>query len=124
MVMSALTIAGAWHLDLTVPQWLSAQVGGRLGPNPLMLVLMLLVLAGAVVAAALPLRESTLLLYNAATRVEVRLNEWHGYTREPSNVPGRVNRWVSVCDGGFEVLPAELRAQRAQRTHHAVFNCR
>ena len=119
--MSCLSIAGAYHLDFTLPQWLTAQTGGRLGPNPFMLLLLLLVLGGCIVAAAVPLRESTLLLYNARTRVEVRLNEWHGYTREPTNVPGRTNRWVGVCAGAYDTMPPELREQRAQRQHHVLF---
>ena len=41
-------------------------------------VLLLLVLGGAVLAAALDLRESTLLLVNQRSRAEVRLNERHG----------------------------------------------
>ena len=52
---------------------------------------------------------------------QVRLNERCGYTREPSNIPGRVNRWVHVCDGGFESYTPELREQQAMRSHHACF---
>ena len=74
--MSALSIAGAYHLDMVLPHQLSASLseffGHRLGPNPLMLIALVLVVCGAVVAAALPLRETTLLLYNPSTRVEVR----------------------------------------------------
>lgn len=119
--MSCLSIAGAYHLDFELPQWLSTASGGRLGPNPFMLLLLISIIGGAVIAAAVPLRESTVLLYNAATRQEVRLNEWQGYTREPSNVPGRSNGWVGVCAGGYATVPPELRAQRADRQHHGLF---
>lgn len=121
IIMSALTIAGAYHVDFTVPQWLNAQLGGKLGPSPLMLLLVLVFVGGALVAAIVPLLESTLVLHNASSRVEVRLNQRGGFQREPSNIPGRQNGWVSVCDGSFETVPPDLRAQRAQRSHHALF---
>ena len=74
--MSVLSIAGAYHLDMVLPHQLSASLseffGHRLGPNPLMLIALVLFVCGAVVAAALPLRETTLLLYNPSTRAEVR----------------------------------------------------
>ena len=51
----------------------------------------------------------------------MRLNGHHGYSREPSNVPGRVNGWVSVCEGTFGALPKEARELQAQRSHHMTF---
>lgn len=119
ILMSALSVAGAYSLlDFA---WLSSLVGGRFGPNPIMLLFLVLAVGGAVIAAAVPLRESTLLLYNPATRTEVRLNQRQGFTRDPSNVPGRVNAWVPVCEGAWEELPPELKAQHKERKQHVVF---
>ena len=118
--MSCLSIAGAYHLDFELPQWLSTASGGRLGPNPFMLLLLISIIGGAVIAAAVPLRESTVLLYNAATRQEVRLNEWQGYTREPSNVPGRSNGWVGVCAGGRCRLRRNRREARVSAAHRPL----
>ena len=70
------------------------QLGGKLGPSPLMLLLVLVFVGGALVAAIVPLLESTLVLHNASSRVEVRLNQRGGFQREPSNIPGRQNGWV------------------------------
>jgi hypothetical protein len=109
------------HLEYSIPQWLTHMLGGRLGSNPLRLVCVLVVLFGAIVAAAVPIVESTVILYNAATRGEVRLNERRGLSREPPSVPGRPSNWVHVCNGTFAVAPSELTALRRQRSHHAAF---
>ena len=84
--MCALSVAGAYHLDFELPAWLGETLGGRLGPNPFMLIALVLATAGAVIAASVPILETTLLLYNPATRTEVRLTDTCGYSREPSNV--------------------------------------
>ena len=118
LAMCALSVAGAYQLDISVPRWVHGVTGGRLGPNPIMLVFLLISLAGAVVAAAVPLLESTLLLYNSESRMEVRLREGRGHSREASDRP---RAWVAVCEGRFAPPPPELRELRARRSHHALF---
>ena len=112
---------GAYHLEFEPSRWLTSVSGGALGPNPFMLILLVLTTVGAVIAAAVPLLETTILLYNPASRTEVRLTEGQGYSREPTNIPGRVNKWVAVSKGAFESYPAEIAELRAQRSHHVVF---
>ena len=122
VAMCALSIAGAYNLDFTVPMWVRQHVfGSNLGPNPMMLLFVILMVGGACIAAAVPLLEVTLLLYNAQSRVEVRLSEGKGYQREPTNIPGRTNAWVLVCDGSFAKLPRDLAILKAQRSQHWTF---
>ena len=118
LLMSALSILGAYHLDLALPNWLHRLSGGRAGPNPLMLLGVLLVLSGAVVAALVPLTETTVILYNPSSRAEVKLTSKTGFHREPSDAPDRPRPWLFVCDGGFEVVPPRLRALQARQRHH------
>ena len=121
LVMSALSIAGAYHLDLRIPHWLTVATGGHLGPNPLMLVLVVLTLLGAAIAAAVPLVETTVILYNPANRTEIRLGGTHGLSREISHDARRPARWVPVCDGAFAMVPPELRELQSKRSHHMAF---
>ena len=52
---------------------------------------------------------------------QVRLTSRCGYTREPSNVPGRPNRWVYITDGAFAPPPPDLRELAAHRSQHVTF---
>ena len=122
LLWSALSILGAYQLDLALPDWLRRLSGGRAGPNPLMLLGVLLVLSGAVVAALVPLTETTLILYNPSTRAEVKLASTMGSHREPSDRPDRPRPWLFVCDGGFEVVPTNLRALQGRQRHHYLLS--
>ena len=121
LAMCLLSIAGAWNLDFRLPAWLGQLAGGHLGPNPLMLVAVVVTLAGAAIAAAVPLTDATLILHNRQTQTEVRLTRGKGYSREVGHDPARPPRpWVAVCAGDFVTVPAELAAQEKQRAHHAA----
>ena len=119
--MCALSIAGAYHLDFRIPHWFNLHTGGRLGPNPFMLLLLGATLLGAVVAVAVPLIETTLILYNPANRTEIRLSQSRGLSRELSNDVRRPSAWTAVCEGRFEIVPPELRELQAQRSQHGLF---
>ena len=119
--MCALSIAGAYNIDYKLPRWLSEAVGGRLGPNPLMLLLLTAVVVGALVAAALPLTEATLFLRSTAhPPMEVRLSDAKGFSRELTPDPARPRAWMLVSNGGWATLPPDLAEMRSHRTHHAV----
>jgi hypothetical protein len=120
LLMCGLTLMSAYKLDLQLPVWMSGAMGGRLGPNPLMMILTVACVAGAVVAAAIPLTDTTIELYNRQTRQSVRLSDKRGFTREPGHDPQRPRAWVPVCDGAWGVLPDDLRELRGQRTHHGL----
>ena len=126
MAMCALSIAGAYNFFdmLALPPWLRralAPATAPLGPNPLMALAVLLTLLGAVVAATVPLTESTLLLYNRRARTEVRLTTRRGFCREPPPAPGHASPWRVVCDGAFEVIPSEVRCRQGRQPHHGLF---
>ena len=53
----------------------------RVGPQPAALLCCLFVLVMATIAAAVPIRETSLLLYNTTERTEVRLADARGYAR-------------------------------------------
>lgn len=119
LMWSALSIFGAYQAELALPTWLTRQTGlAAMGPHPLMTLLVLATLAGATVAALVPLTEPTLLLYNPSSRAEVRLGSRAGHSREPADAPGRPRPWVFVCDGGFAPPPAEIRARLGRQQHH------
>ena len=123
IIFSAMSIAGAYQLDsidVPWPDWLR-RIAKRLGPQPGMMLILFFFAVGAAVAAVRPIRESSLLLYNTAARLDVRLTEERGFAREPSNRPGHVSPWRPVCNGRFEELPPDLRRLQARRGHHAFF---
>ena len=115
--MSLASVAAAYKLDLSaaIPPWLASGIHARFGRHPFMMLALLAAFVGAVVAAALPLTEASVLLYNTTTKVEVKLSEAAGLTREVSNRPGHAWPWVHGCDGAFEAEPAELRELRKRR---------
>ena len=117
LILPLLSVAAAYHVDFALPHWISQATGGRIQLNTL---IVLVFLVGAAVAAAFPLQESYIVLFNAATRTEVRLGDHQGHAREPSNRPGHAAAWLPVCEGGFHVLPRELRALRGRQQHHYV----
>ena len=125
LIMSALTIASAYGLDTVSvpwPSWLreiALLAGFRRGPAGL--VALILFVGGAVIAAAVPLRETSLHLYNAAAGTEVRLTDTRGFVRDPASRPGYTEPWREVCTGAFEVVPPDLRELRGRRGHHALF---
>lgn len=116
-MMCALSIAGAYQLDFAFPAWIH-QVAPQLGPHPLMALSLLMVLVGAAVAAAVPLTESSLILYNTTSRTEIKLADHDGYSREPSPVAGRESSWLFSCHGGFEAVPADLKVLQGRKSHH------
>ena len=122
LIMCALTIFSAYRLDESIP-WPAAvrEAAARIGPQPAALLIACFVLVTCSIAAAVPYRDTSLLLFNTTERVEVRLNDTHGHSREPSNRPGYVNSWTRVCEGTFAVLPADLKAKQGQRGFHAAF---
>ena len=117
LILPLLSVAAAYHVDFALPHWISQATGGRIQLNTL---LVLMFLVGTAAAAAFPLQESYVLLFNAATRTEVRLGDRQGHAREPSNRPGHAAAWLLVCEGGFHVMPLELRALRGRQQHHYV----
>lgn len=123
LVMSALTIAGAYQLDqmaIPWPEWLR-RIAVRAGPSPGMLLLVVIFVVGALVAAVVPLRETSVLLFNTSARLEVKLCKDEGFAREPSDRPGQQHPWRSVSRGRFEELPPDVRELQAKRGHHAAF---
>ena len=122
LVWCALTIAAAYNLDSAIP-WPPAlrAAAARVGPQPAALLCLLLFLVMAAVAAALPLRDTSVLLYNPTERTELRLADTAGHARPPSNRPGYQSAWTSVCKGGFAQLPPDLVQLRSERGFHAAF---
>ena len=122
LIWCALTIAAAYNLDSQIP-WPPAlrAAAARIGPQPAALLCVLFFLAMAMVAAALPLRSTTLLLYNNAERNELRLGDTRGSARPPSTRPGYQNAWSHVCVGGFTKLPPDLVKLQSQRGFHGAF---
>lgn len=124
LLFSALTIAAAYNLDASfvAPPWardITLKLG--LGSNPLVALLLLVIIVGAVVAAALPLTSPTLILRNvSASRTEVRLGSAAGFSREPSNRAGYSNPWDLVSAGSFETTPRDLREACADRRRHIL----
>jgi len=119
LFFSALSVAGAYKVDFALPDWIVRTTGGRLR-SPLTSLAMLVFLLGVAVAAALPMQDSHVVLYNPGSRIEVRLGGRQGHSREPTNIPGRTAAWLLVCDGGFETTPQELRAQQGRKQHHVL----
>ena len=121
LVMSLLSVAGAYHLDFALPEWLHQATNGRFGPQPLFTLGVLLTLVGAAVAAAVPLTESYVVLCRLdGSRTELKLSLTDGHARDPTNLPGRTNSWFHVCRGTFTVMPHELRKQHGRCRHHLV----
>jgi hypothetical protein len=98
LLLCALSIAGAYKLDSfevargLLPEAALSRARDIIGPPGLFLVLVFLL--GAVVAAAVPLRQLSLELVNLDTGQQVRLDTKRGSTRAPSLRPGYVNSWV------------------------------
>lgn len=122
LVWCALTIAAAYNLDAAIP-WPAAlrAAAARIGPQPAALLCVLLFLLMAAVAAALPLRASSVRLYHPTERTEIRLADTAGHARPPSTRPGYPSAWTPVCQGGFARLPPDLVQLQAQRGFHAAF---
>lgn len=122
LVWCALTIAAAYNLDSAIP-WPPAlrAAAARVGPQPAALLCLLLILVMAAVAAAVPLRDTSVLLYNPTERTELRLADTAGHARPPSNRPGYQSAWTPVCKGGFAQLPPDLVQLRSERGFHAAF---
>ena len=89
VVWCVLTIAAAYRLDSAIswPPALRA-AAARVGPQPAALLCLLFILLMATVAAAVPLRDTAVLLYNPTERTELRLADASGHARPPSNRPG------------------------------------
>jgi len=122
MLWCAVTIAAAYRLDYSIA-WPAAirEAAARVGPQPMALLCALFLLVMCTVAAAVPLRDTSLVLYHPTERTEVRLADTHGYTRQPSNRPGYTNPWTVVAPGTFVTLPPDLKAMREKRGFHAAF---
>lgn len=117
VVFAALSVAAAYQLDTSID---TRALG--LGPNPLVAMMLFLVTLGAVLAAAVPLTKPLVLLRNLGpSRLEVRLDDAGGFSREPSNRPGYTNPWTAIAAGSFSSWPHDLRAKRARRSHHLIF---
>eukprot|EP00316_Scyphosphaera_apsteinii_P024534 CAMPEP_0119324620 /NCGR_PEP_ID=MMETSP1333-20130426/63747_1 /TAXON_ID=418940 /ORGANISM="Scyphosphaera apsteinii, Strain RCC1455" /LENGTH=316 /DNA_ID=CAMNT_0007332375 /DNA_START=119 /DNA_END=1069 /DNA_ORIENTATION=+ len=119
LLFCAMSVAAAYQLD-SAQLWPNslrlATMRLGLGNQPLIGLLLLLLLLGAMIAAALPIcSQSLLLLPLSAEDEEVRLCQGQGFSRAPSRRPGYANPWKPICAGTFERIPPDLRELIAAR---------
>lgn len=122
LIWCAVTIAAAYRLDYSIV-WPAVirEAAARIGPQPMALLCALFLLVMCTIAAAIPLRDTSIVLYHPTERTEIRLTDTHGFTRQPSNRPGYTNAWTVVTDGTFVTLPPDLETMRERRGFHAAF---
>lgn len=123
LLWCTLTIMGAYNLDVFNSHWVSAALSRTLaatglelsGParrHPLGLLLCSLFFLGALVAAAVPLAEAWVVLYDPSSGDELKLGERDAFTRGASGRPGHPQPAHHLCAGGWTAQPVELREEK------------
>ena len=138
LLFCALTLAAAYRLDTLdgfralIPTPARAALGdafaaaigdvGFAAPTPGAL-LAILILVGAVIAAAVPIVDAHVELRALSNEArEVRLGRAACHTRAPPGAdPRRHRAWMRQCAGRFEAMPRDLRELGGRRAHHASF---